>query len=1372
MNCGPAPAVGASCDASPHSKAKEREESSVLRPALEWLQELLSIDIASTPSLFADCWLLGRMADVLRAAWAGTVPAHRPRPQAQMPRRRADVINDFVRWQAICTELGVGRDQLPPLADVEQGRGVAAICCCIWAAADRAAALGLPMPRFGSADARSSLRCSMTREAGAKRVRQSGAPAMAQWAEHFLSAGDSPPKLPSLPLLTPRAFLGRAASPAAAGPIANLRDSTGSLKGWLCEDSSLKSDWRLLEQQGGANGGSLRPSTTAKEGAAVEAVGRASSPPTNGAGTGTAPGTATGAAAATSRTATDAPQQRWSRPLLPRLDVKAAAAAAAAEAAEQEEEEEAAAAEAAAAPAAANSPLSSPGSSTEVSPMAPYSGSSCVTSSCSASSPDCHRLTPNTLRTAALGNPLWGASPGSLAPSPAAAAAAGTQIVLRQPRFDEAGDTGAASNSMVSPPPPPQTRQLLRWEDEAEGGADADEGYGGGLLDSILSPPHLKPAHSQLLGALMHTSGDSASRAAAAAAAAAQARQRARQLELGWRVVSDELKAAPVDGAAADGGAVLRLEHPEQEEEEEGRLEQPAAAVVELAGEAAEQPGVETLCSVGAAPAGEGTEPSSNSSSSGLRRAALLLLGAVAGAAVAVAAGAVRQGKPMRHSVCRPQPVPSLAGRRLLPSEQQRALREARLGHGGGAAAALPGDQMDTITRVSASFCTTSSCYSFTLRLIATLNIISGWVTTAVAAESPFTRLYPPTRPGRPVECVMPADKLGASLFKFSRSLSSSSARGPATRISLSTNGLAPRTSSTAGSGSISALRWGAAAAAPRLSTCPAAASMSSSSGAAAAAAAATPAAATSVLIDDVAPAGSSSAAAAATKLASLEDLRFDNTFTAELPADDSEANVRSAIYSWVTPTPTGTEPVTLAASASVARLAGLDPSEALRPEFALVFSGNAPLPQTRSYSQCYGGHQFGHWAGQLGDGRAICLGQAVNAEGQCWELQLKGAGRTPYSRSADGRAVLRSSVREYIASEAMHAMGVPTTRALSLVATGDEIARDQFYNGNVQLEPGAVVCRVSQSFVRFGSFQLPITRGADEMGLVGLLADYVIKHHYPHLQAGQPNKYASFLTEVAQRTGRLVAEWHRVGFVHGVLNTDNMSILGETIDYGPYGFIERFDPDFTPEIGQWNLVQLARALIVAGLMTEEEASPALAAYAASLTERYDGMMAAKLGLRQYSQEVAGPLLRLMYEDAADYTNTFRSLSSVGVESGGNGAVGGLPAALAEALGPLEEERYAAWREWLDLYRATLAAEGLPAEERAAMQDGANPAIVPRNHVMLGITAEAEAGNYEPLHRYMAALLQPYTATGLDPAWLEPAPKKCRVGVELLSCSS
>lgn len=565
---------------------------------------------------------------------------------------------------------------------------------------------------------------------------------------------------------------------------------------------------------------------------------------------------------------------------------------------------------------------------------------------------------------------------------------------------------------------------------------------------------------------------------------------------------------------------------------------------------------------------------------------------------------------------------------------------------------------------------------------------------------------------------------------------------------------------------------------------------MSSSSAAAAAAA---EAAASDVQDASADGNGSGSLGAEVAGLKSLEDLPFDNTFTKELPADDSEDNrprqVQSAIYSWVTPSPTGTEPRVLAASADVATMVGLHPEELDRPEFALIFSGNAPLPQSRSYAQCYGGHQFGHWAGQLGDGRAICLGQSVNAEGERWELQLKGAGRTPYSRMADGRAVLRSSIREYVASEAMHAMGVPTTRALSLVATGDQVLRDMFYNGNAQFEPGAVVCRVSKSFVRFGSFQLHVTRGPDQMGLTTLLADYVIRHHYPHLMEGTGNKYAAFLAEVGQRTAHLVSEWHRVGFVHGVLNTDNMSILGETIDYGPYGFMERFDPDFTPnttdlpgrrycfrdqpEIGQWNVLQLARALVVAGLMGEEEASEALRTYAKVLTEGYEGGMSRKLGLQAYDREVAMGLMKLMYEDAADYTNTFRSLSTIPATAVGSvDQDSGLPAVLAESLGPLGEERFAAWRDWVSLYRAKLQAQGMGDEERAAMQDAANPAIIPRNHVMVGIISEAETGNLEPLHKYMAALLAPYNSSGLDPAWAEPAPKKCRMGVELLSCSS
>ena len=310
-----------------------------------------------------------------------------------------------------------------------------------------------------------------------------------------------------------------------------------------------------------------------------------------------------------------------------------------------------------------------------------------------------------------------------------------------------------------------------------------------------------------------------------------------------------------------------------------------------------------------------------------------------------------------------------------------------------------------------------------------------------------------------------------------------------------------------------------------------------------------------------------------------------------ELPGDPDATNalrqVYGALFSRVAPTPAAGEPSTLAASAAVCeQLLGLDPREASRPEFALVFSGAAPLPGAEPYAQCYGGHQFGQWAAQLGDGRAITLGEVVNpSTNGRWELQLKGAGKTPYSRRADGRAVLRSSLREFVASEAMAALGVPTTRALSLVATGDKVLRDMFYSGDARFEPGAVVCRVAPSFVRFGTFELPVSRGPEEAHLVRTLLDYLIRHHFPELLAaragaaaggspesspeGSPDQelYAAWLSEVCARTGRLVAAWQGVGFVHGVGNTDNFSALGLTIDYGPFGFMDRFDPLFSPNL-------------------------------------------------------------------------------------------------------------------------------------------------------------------------------------------------------------
>ncbi|GAB4819866.1 hypothetical protein N2152v2_006912 [Parachlorella kessleri] len=516
--------------------------------------------------------------------------------------------------------------------------------------------------------------------------------------------------------------------------------------------------------------------------------------------------------------------------------------------------------------------------------------------------------------------------------------------------------------------------------------------------------------------------------------------------------------------------------------------------------------------------------------------------------------------------------------------------------------------------------------------------------------------------------------------------------------------------------------------------------------------------------------------------LHTLEDLPFEANHVRQ---------VHNAFYSFVAPTPTDTEPCTVLASQDVAGMIGLDPAELERPEFALAFSGNMTLPGTKgkSYAQCYGGHQFGSWAGQLGDGRAISLGEAVNPAGEHWELQLKGAGRTPYSRFADGRAVLRSSIREYVASEAMAALGVPTTRALALVATGDQVMRDMFYNGNARLEPGAVVCRVARCFVRFGTFQLPATRGDGQTAMVNQLADYVIKHHYPHLQ-GRSDAHAAFFREVCERTGRLVAEWHRVGFVHGVLNTDNMSILGDTIDYGPYGWLERFNPDFTPnttdlpgrrycfrnqpEIGQFNVAQLARALLAAEAVTQEEAQAGVEAYAEALTQHYEEGMARKLGLKAYDREVAVGFMKLLFDDTADYTNSFRCLSRVpnnpAPEEEGPG--GALPTAISDVLGAVEEDRVSAWREWLQLWRAKLQAEGLSEEERQARQDAANPAVVPRNHVLVEVINHAEQGDYAPLHKYMGVLLRPYSSEGVDPSYLEPAPLQCRMGVELLSCSS
>ncbi|HEX6154750.1 MAG TPA: YdiU family protein, partial [Burkholderiales bacterium] len=322
---------------------------------------------------------------------------------------------------------------------------------------------------------------------------------------------------------------------------------------------------------------------------------------------------------------------------------------------------------------------------------------------------------------------------------------------------------------------------------------------------------------------------------------------------------------------------------------------------------------------------------------------------------------------------------------------------------------------------------------------------------------------------------------------------------------------------------------------------------------------------------------------------ADLTRLAFDASFVRELQPDpvldNRSRQVPNASYTRVEPTPVAA-PKLLGWSHALGEYLGIEKPST--PAAVEALAGNRVLPGMQPYAARYGGHQFGHWAGQLGDGRAITLGEIVATDGTRQELQLKGAGRTPYSRTADGRAVLRSSLREFLCSEAMHFLGVPTTRALSLVATGEPVVRDMFYDGHPAPEPGAVVCRVAPSFLRFGNFQIHAANNETE--LLKRLADYVLRNFYPGLD------YSAFFQELCRRTALLMADWMRLGFVHGVMNTDNMSILGVTIDYGPYGWLEGYDPNWTPnttdaptlrytygnqpQIAHWNLARLAEALL------------------------------------------------------------------------------------------------------------------------------------------------------------------------------------------------
>jgi len=531
------------------------------------------------------------------------------------------------------------------------------------------------------------------------------------------------------------------------------------------------------------------------------------------------------------------------------------------------------------------------------------------------------------------------------------------------------------------------------------------------------------------------------------------------------------------------------------------------------------------------------------------------------------------------------------------------------------------------------------------------------------------------------------------------------------------------------------------------------------------------------------------------TKTSGLDDLIFDNRFIRELPADPETVNNRrqvfSACYSRVLPTKVA-NPQMVAYSREVAELLDLSEEVCKSADFTQVFVGNSLLPGMDSYAICYGGHQFGNWAGQLGDGRAINLGEIINRNGERFTLQLKGAGSTPYSRSADGLAVLRSSVREFLCSEAMYHLGVPTTRALSLILTGEEVIRDMFYSGDPKPEPGAVVCRVAPSFTRFGSFQIFTARG--EIDLLKKLVDYTIVTDFPHLGEPSLDVYLKWFEEVCRRTAEMIVHWQRVGFVHGVMNTDNMSILGLTIDYGPYGWLENYDPNWTPnttdaadrryrfgnqpQIAFWNLGQLANAIYPL-IEQVEPLQQAINAYKDTFERGWQTMVAGKLGLNAYDpsidNELNTELLILLQSVETDMTIFYRKLAMLvmNVELSDEA----LMAPLMEAYyvpEQLTDEYKTRLGNWLRLYIKRIQNSGIADAERIKTMNAANPKYVLRNYLAQLAIDKAEQGDFSMVNELLELLRHPYDEQpGKEEFALKrPDWARQRAGCSMLSCSS
>ena len=457
---------------------------------------------------------------------------------------------------------------------------------------------------------------------------------------------------------------------------------------------------------------------------------------------------------------------------------------------------------------------------------------------------------------------------------------------------------------------------------------------------------------------------------------------------------------------------------------------------------------------------------------------------------------------------------------------------------------------------------------------------------------------------------------------------------------------------------------------------------------------------------------------------------------------DNSYARLPERFFQPVYPAPVA-KPQLIRFNAALATELGLSPDVTDAARLAAIFSGNAVPTGAEPLAMAYSGHQFGQFNPQLGDGRAILLGEVVDANGQRRDIQLKGAGETPFSRRGDGRAALGPVLREYIVSEAMSALGIPTTRALAAVLTGEPVYRET-------VQPGAVFTRVAASHVRVGTFQFFAARG-DTDG-VKALADHVIARHYPEI-AGEHDPYLALLSAIAGRQAALIARWLSVGFIHGVMNTDNMTVSGETIDFGPCAFLDEYDPQKVfssidqrgryaygnqPGIGQWNIARLAEALLPLFAGSEEEnvsaANAALVEFGRVFQESWLDAFRRKLGIEGEAEDdlaLVNDFLQLMHRGEADFTLTFRALGRVA-----GGAVDlVLEAQFTDATGV---------GDWLSRWRARLADSATSPAGRQAAMAAVNPALIPRNHRIEQAIQAGLSGDFQPFERLAMALERPY----------------------------